>query len=157
MVDKYDYCPSECRRCKKPIFHGQMGRLCFECVMRYGNRVTCKGCYKQGLKLFLIEDETYCEQCIENHNNPFITCEKCTTRATHVHFESPYDNPVGRYFCDEGVVMVFNALFAECHDCGSNIKGYHYTYEEHIFCVNCYKDRTKAEFDASNDPGAFEW
>ena len=58
--------------------------------------------------------------------------------------------------CEEHIGL-HGEPFAECHDCGSNIKGYHYTYEEHIFCMNCYKDRTKAEFDASNDPGAFEW
>ena len=134
MPDKYDYCPSECRRCKKPIFHGQMGRLCFECVMRYGNRVTCKGCYKQGLKLFLIEDEMYCEQCIENHNAPYITCEKCTTRATHVHFESPFDNPVGRYFCDEHWKKFTRHKF-KCVQCGKRptYKDGNYGYcEEHI-------------------------
>ena len=58
--------------------------------------------------------------------------------------------------CQEHIIL-FGEPYPECYDCHSNIEGLVFHYEKHVFCQKCYKDRTKAEFDAEDDPGTLEW
>ena len=70
-----------------------------------------------------------------------VKCDYCDSLAHYMDMDKDLTA------CEEHLHK-YAEPYAECFDCCINIRGYHFTYETHIFCFACYKDRTKAEFEA---------